>query len=368
MTNRESEFPKRMSGIWRAGALRPSDTLPETPMPRSARRQERAQTDHARAAARDQAKRAPETSPSGEDLQAVLAAAAGRVARGSGGSADDVKAELRAAGGELLQRLRETRRHQPAEKATRTGPRRRSFLGWLIHKLIVIGFLVFVATRILDIDLEQAWSMLLDAGETLLEETIERQDATRGSGSRASAPAATELEPPVPPGGLGAPDFQVRNGSFESPTLDGEADHRIPAGWNPRGPRPYLRLASGAHGYPPAPDGRVMLALEGESEGVLYQDLGHMQAGKTYTLRAIVLHSSGENAYRVSFVRKTGGTELAYISEQQVSPPEHDSFPVGLSYTATDDDHGKWLRVSVSDNGSERATRTAIDAISIRAE
>lgn len=154
------------------------------------------------------------------------------------------------------------------------------------------------------------------------------------------------------------------------PALRGDIDDVLPEHWEFAGDRAYPRVRGGSNGYPRAPDGNSMLAVHGEYHGTLYQNLVPMQAGVTYTFRAIVLHSSGENAYRAALwrVEQNRQRELAFISHQQVAPPDYDGFPISFSYTATDDDAGKLLRLQLSDNGNRRRTRTAFDDVTVRTD
>ena len=165
-------------------------------------------------------------------------------------------------------------------------------------------------------------------------------------------------------------DSLVRNGGFESPPLQGNMDNALPEHWQFVGEKPYSRIRSASNGYPRAPEGVAMLAVHGNGRGTLYQNLVPMEAGVTYTFRGVVLHSSGDNAYRAAFwrVEQNNQRELAFISQEQVSPPDHDGFPVSFSYTASGDDAGKLLRLQLSDNGSRGKSRSAFDDITVRAE
>ncbi len=336
VSDRESQFPKRLRGIWRAGALRASDSEPgPTVLGSSARRRERY---------REQRRE----TPGGGLAGTVMATLAERLRERVEQAATDAA--------QAQQRQGES--PDPARKPARSGRRhRRGGLGAFIRSLIVLGFFAFLFTRMFGIDVER----LLQELTGLIEQTLSGErphEPARQSG--AAAPATT--------GPAGGP--LVRNGSFESPALAGVSDTTLPAAWEFAGERPYARLRGNTDGYPPAPDGVAILAVHGEGRGTLYQNLVPMEAGVTYTFRAVVLHGAGANAYRAALwrVEQKRQRELAFVSDKQVSPPQHDGFKVTFSYTASDDDAGTLLRLQLSDNGSRRKTRSAFDAVEVNAE
>ena len=170
----------------------------------------------------------------------------------------------------------------------------------------------------------------------------------------------------------------VVNGGFELPTPLAAGSHArfnfIPTGWQYSGTNPYPLVGSGGFGYRAAADGTTLLAIESERNGLLYQDLGTLKAGTTYSFAAYATSSNGINSYRISLFGDPNGAnkELAYITDANFNPSAGTSQTVGFSYTATAADDGKLLRLGLSDNGRPsfvggKVSRTAFDAVSVTA-
>lgn len=164
--------------------------------------------------------------------------------------------------------------------------------------------------------------------------------------------------------------ISLQNGSFElaSGLLPGnEFDFVTPAFWTYSGTNPYPRVGSGGFDYPLAPDGTTFLAVEGERDGELFQDLGTMTAGETYRFSGTVMRSIGINSYRVSFIGDPAGsaTELAFITEADFAPEVSSSLNATFAYTATPADDGKVLRLQLTDNGATTWSRSAFDQLSV---
>ena len=353
MGARDSQFPVRLQGIWRAGRLRPSDYVPATAVARARRRSRRAEADaDAQALLLSSAQGDDEAGAITQDLQDRL----GRLA----GALGEAEAQAR----EQLDDAREASAARAAEamQALRSPPRgRRSAVALLAPLVMVFIVVTGVLSQVTGFDLEAGFGKLLARAERTLADL---------AGESLPAPVESTPTPaPSPPEPAPAASL-VRNGGFEQPPLAGMEDMTVPAGWRFEGNRPYLRRAAGSAGYPAdAAGGSVVMSLEGERHGLLYQDLGLMQSGVTYTFRATVMHAAGRNAWRAAFARIDGGrrTELAWTGERKVAPPEHGSFPVSFSYTATPQDGGRLLRLELSDNASGEPTRAALDDISVRA-
>lgn len=375
MMDKQSQFPVRLQGIWRAGSQRPSDYVPAIAVARAQRHSQRAEARaDAEALLGSAAHADPQASPIAQELQeglgrlASLLGTAGAVVGAKPRATSDRRrllADERAAAQSTRDEAA-ARASDAAEAVTARPASRRSGIAALAPLVFVFIIIAAVLDNTGDLDLEYEAERLMARGERWLWELFEPGRPMPGSNvasePQAIAPVASSAPAPVPAS-------LVRNGSFEQPPLSGAEDARIPDGWRFEGNRPYLRRAAGSAGYPAA-DGSAVMTLEGERHGRLYQDLGLMQTGATYTFRAQVLHASGRNAWRAAFWRIDGEQreELAWTSERKVAPPEHGSFPVTFSYTATAADGGRLLRLVLSDNASGEATRAAIDDVVVRAE
>ncbi len=170
----------------------------------------------------------------------------------------------------------------------------------------------------------------------------------------------------------------VVNGGFEAPTPLAAGSYArfnsIPTGWQYSGSNPYPLVGSGGFGYSAAADGTTMLAIESERNGLLYQDLGTLAAGTTYSFSAYMTSSTGINSYRISLFGDPNGAnnELAYITNANFNPSAGTSQTIGFSYTATAADDGKLLRLGFSDNArtpfvNGKVSRSAFDAVSVTA-
>ena len=176
--------------------------------------------------------------------------------------------------------------------------------------------------------------------------------------------------PPVP--------VSVVNGSFEDPAWTTVPDPNFsypdaPAGWTAT--TGFSARYHAGTGYVDPTDGDAAFSLEGNPINVatgtgLYQDLGTMQTGETYTLFADVLgETSWPSSYRISFVKVTDGAELAAITEGDFPVAKKgnpgDSVAVTMDYTARASDAGHALRVLIETPQNVGYLRTGVDNVHV---
>lgn len=194
---------------------------------------------------------------------------------------------------------------------------------------------------------------------------------------------------------VGAQATIVTNGSFEDPAFDAGTGfvYQVPTGWtNAPGatildgcdPNPIIHHPSVSGLYPAAADGTAVLGLEMQmhipTSGYLYctgvsQNLGAMEAGKTYLFSAtLTSNSQGLGSFfDISFNNVEDGTTLAGITELDFNPSALgilQSVTATFSYTATAADAGDTLQLIMQTpddrytvSGDWGLSRTGVDNV-----